>query len=221
MEQRHIIIVSVLAIVIIGLNMLFVWPAYQAWDSGRRTLRGTVKLLNDTNKTQETIQPLLKTKALIESKAALAMAMIPVQQDREGFITQLDELARANSLSLGAFTFSDSTTQSSAAAKKSKSGAKVTSYTASITGNYQNLHTFVAKLPGLSRFTQLSTMNITVSESGVTAQITGTIYNKEQPKIPAALSITPTTWQYIDTYRAGESFDTIPSQGRSNPFNVY
>jgi hypothetical protein len=218
-HRNTVIIYSSLAV---AATVALLLPLYSEWRISRENLTNTNLNLDTAIATQQAIEPFIKSNALIDGKAKLAAQLIPISQERERFTSQLDELARANQLSLSALRFSET-----GSTLRETADVKPIHFTATVSGDYANFHKLVSRIPGLDRFTQLNSVEINVTDSGITAQIAGTIYTQETPKIGACatcgknLSFGPATWQYIDVYRAGETFEIIQSQGRTNPFTAF
>jgi hypothetical protein len=235
--NRSAITLVVLLLVALGIGALVVWPKYQDWQAANLDLASVQGELNKLREVDSLVKNLEKAEPTLTQKTEQAKLIIPEQEEREIFVTQLDTLAKANNVNMVNFTFtgaatkakaadepdagsSDTTTKAktSSANKAVKATATGLTYNATFAGSFVDIQRFLAQLKTMPRYTDVQTFNLTQQDNGLTLQISASIYSKPLPKIPAHLKYTSQAWDYLTP--TPEPTPTT-STGRPDPFSTY
>lgn len=235
MMRQPLILIAVLLLLIVGIGYGFAWPAYQERDSRSRELRGAQNDLDVLQKKQDLVEQLAAIETTLSQRAEAAERLIPVQEERETFVSEIDQLATTHGVQLTTLTFSapakkksadsdaadddeeaSSKSTSSSSSKKSAS-LKPLRYNATLTGSYEAIAAFLAALERAQRYTHLESLTVSTAQDGaVSASTTGNIYTLGASKIPANLSFKEDAWQYLE--QRTQSLSESPTLGRANPF---
>lgn len=228
--RNKILIIILLFVTNLGFGLLFSWPRYRSWTREQSSIDKLSSEIGDLKTKQEAISKIKADEATVTQKATAAQQLFPVTDERERFASELDDLAKANSLSLLTFTFDEgsvsskktSTTKAKGPVKKTakeKAGVKSIGFTAQLTGDYNSLVNFLVKLGTFNRYTSVDSLQLSASNETLATTIKGQIYTKGEPAIPAKLSFDPASWSYLDAINTPAAPTTpAPVGGRPNPF---
>ncbi len=237
--QRSALTTLVMIVSLALFGYFGVWPIYSQWQIKKAEYKALSGELQQLHEKSGLVKSLKKVEPALMERAELAKVLIPIEDQRESFTTELDGLTKASNLSLTSLAFKTvvtpkssassaddetGTTKKSAATPSINSSKKLASTTFSLTlsGDYQGLRQFFQLLNQTKRYITISQISLTVTDdSKLSIQAEGQIYNKAEPKIPNDLRYTSAVWDYLDRASSNPSLPAVDPNGRVNPFLDY
>lgn len=231
--NRSTIFIALLVIINLSIGYFFTWSAYGQYEKTKRSLNGLTTDLDDLRNKQTLIKQLEQAEPRLSQQAAKARALVPVEEERQTFVSQIDQLAKTNQVGLLTFNFTpsatktrkttDDETDNQAEVKKTatkKESAKPLTFRATIIGPYANILSFIRQLESNERATALKTIDLTNSTDNLGASLTfeAAIYTKPAPKIPANMTFKEEDWAYLSALYPSQA---RPTGGRVDPFAPY
>jgi hypothetical protein len=228
------IFMTVLVVLGIAFGYFVTWPLYQSWQGEQAKiaqLNGQLKSIKERRNYAKEIE---SAAATIHEKALAAKQLIPIQEDRESFISEYDAVTKQHNVSLAVLNFQKPQQTKSAADEKDDSeGAKKTTkkevagggtplgFTSTLTGSYGDIRAMLISLSRMKRYVAISSVAIISQEAGITTTVDGQIYSAPEPKVPDTLRPQNDVWSYLDQRLAlPETTDGLTT-GRSDPFTPY
>lgn len=238
--KQAVIFFSILIIVIGGFGYFISWPMYQEWSTYQTQvtkLDGELKIVKERRAVAKQIEAAATT---IHEKATTAKQLIPVQEERESFISEYDALTKNNGVNLAILNFAkaaasapkpaagEDADDSAAAQKKTTKKVSNTStpllFNSVLIGDYSAIRKVLAELRSTKRYTTVNNLSVGSNDAGVAITLDGQIYTKPEPSIPSSLSVNSSIWEYLDKH-ANAASDSLVGQstttGRPNPFIAY
>ncbi len=180
------------------------YPAYLSWGSGQRQLNNLENELTALAKKQSLVSELERNNAQISEAATLATNLIPAQENRETFISELDSIAQATGVNLITITFTSTGGVAKAAPKDEEGAAKVATPTKKtkapanqlktvafklgVVGNYSNVLEFIHRLSQAGRYNTIGQFSLAGNEAeaqiSINLSLDGLIYTKPIPAAP-------------------------------------
>lgn len=231
-----------LIITILGSAILvyfFTYPTYLDRSLEKAELRVITKEVDDLQKSGDFLKD-LANQPVLSQKAAQAKDLIPLDEQQEVYIGEIDRLTKQYGLTLSTITFSEASASKSTTAEETadspvkaetsaavvpvvKKGLREIKFSIAVIGDFTSVKKFIEALRTLNRYTTIRSAKMTTSEAGLTTAIEGLIYTKPQPKSPSLDGkISADSWKYLDRINKATATTTDASPaGRTDPFGTF
>lgn len=235
--NRPLLTICLLFIIVLSIGYFFTWSAYSTYERTKRDLAGLTSDLDSLKEKQTLIKQLEAAQPTLGQQAAKARALVPVEEERQIFVSQIDRLAQASQVQLVTFSFTpsavkkkkttedDDSTDRSVADKTVSNVSKSTianplTFRATIVGPYAAVLDFLRQLEGNERATVLNTVDLTSAPDNTNTTLTfeAAIYTKPAPKIAPDMSFKGDDWDYLTELYPNQ---VLPVGGRADPFAPY
>ncbi len=232
----------VLIIAILGSAMLvyfLTYPIYLDRSLKKVELSQISKEVGDLKKSGDFLKD-LANQPILSQKAASAKDLIPLDEQQEVYIGEIERLSKLYGLTLSTITFSEATASKSVAPAETpettkvkpgetavtpniKKGIREIKFNTAVIGDFSGVIDFTKALRTLNRYTTISSVKMTTSEVGLTTAIEGLIYTKPQPKSPPLDGkISAEAWKYLDRIvRVADTKSDTSGKSLSNPFGTF
>lgn len=210
-----------------GIGYFSTWSAYQDWQKAGQQLDSVAKELDNLKDRRTLLSQLEAAQPTLGQQANLAEQLIPTEENREAFISEIDGLATTNAIKIQTLTFSAATNNKKASddeegekttSKKTASKNKTVDFRVTTTGPYLESIRFLDALERASRYVSLSSVDMAPgNENEVSLSVGGRIYIKPAPKASNSTKFDPTVWNYL-TERRTRISPTPPPGNRNSPF---
>lgn len=228
--------ISFLALAVIGIGYFFAWPAYDNYQTVQANLEKTGSELENLKQKESLVRQLDAAEPTLTQQTDLALRLIPTEEERESFVSEIDAIAQATGISLGTFSFSTSAAPSRRSAASDEEGEttstrrtpktattkeKTVEFQANITGSYANIVQFIQRLERAQRLATLKVLNMAngADNTSTSVSLSGSFYFKAIPKIPNDLKFSDNAWNYLQERTSPATVN--PTGGRPDPFATY
>lgn len=243
--MKNILIGIIMLLLVVAMAWFGVWPAYQGWVAAKQSRHRVAQELAKLQKRDDQIRQLEATSETLRAKAILADQLIPIQEKREDFATEMESVAKSHGLSLSTMSFQAGASSKKAKEESSEENATKTAVVAKqatnkakpkkiettrpvgfkmvLGGSFAGVQEFLIQLNQSQRYTHVTDFSIGRNGDQTSITLSGQIFTKVMPPTSDQISFTEKDWAYLDRPPADTTIPALPdgSAGRADPFATY